>query len=93
MRKKQYPPVFWQRLYFPDGTSGSRTVGEVEVGGWPLPDVYFYDEAGELVETRTHTENYNGFFNAYVPERSVEVKRIDQIRHCIVFHQVGETTI
>jgi hypothetical protein len=48
-------------------------VAEVEVGGWPLPDLYWYKD-GDTVESRTHTENYNGCFNAYVPERRVEIR-------------------
>jgi hypothetical protein len=50
-----------------------RMVAEVEVGGWPLPDLYWYKD-GDTVESRTHTENYNGCFNAYVPERRVEIR-------------------
>ena len=96
VRKKQFPPVFWQRLYWLDGTAGSRAVGEVEVGGWPLPEVTFYKldtETGEMVEvtSRMHTENWNGFFNAYVTERRVEVRRIDQIRHCVILHIACES--
>ncbi len=36
------------------------------------------------------TENYNGFFNAYVPERKLEIRQIDQIRYCILFHRISE---
>jgi hypothetical protein len=38
-RKKQFPPVFWQRLYNVNGgdVTSRRFVGEVEVGGWPVP--------------------------------------------------------
>ena len=45
----------------------------MEVGGWPLPDVFWFKD-DETLETRMHTENYNGCFNAYVPERKIEVK-------------------
>ena len=91
VRKKQFPPVFWQRLYNVNGEGSRRFVGEVEVGGWPVPDVTWYKvmEDGEEVEvkTKTHTENWNGFPNKYVPDSRVEVKRIDDIRHCIIFHR------
>ncbi len=39
---------------------------------------------------KVFTENYNGFFNAYVPERRVEVKQVDQIRYSILFHNISE---
>ena len=43
VRKKQFPPVFWQRLYNISGETGTtRFVGGVEVGGWPVPIVYWY---------------------------------------------------
>ena len=49
VRKKQFPPVFWQRLYFleaEDGrVAGARLEGQVEVGGWPLPEVQWEDAA------------------------------------------------
>ena len=32
VRKKQFPPVFWQRLYNVNGEGSRRFVGEVEVG-------------------------------------------------------------
>jgi hypothetical protein len=95
-RKKQFPPVFWQRLYNVNGgdANSRRFVGEVEVGGWPVPQVYWYrvTEDGEEVEvtSKCHTENWNGNPNKYVPERRVEVRQIDQIRHVIIFHQVSE---
>eukprot|EP00090_Calanus_glacialis_P010651 TRINITY_DN19094_c0_g1_i3.p1 TRINITY_DN19094_c0_g1~~TRINITY_DN19094_c0_g1_i3.p1 ORF type:complete len:1028 (-),score=301.07 TRINITY_DN19094_c0_g1_i3:126-3209(-) len=95
VRKKQFPPVFWQRLYNVSGEKDStRFVGGVEVGGWPVPVVYWYKvmEDGTEVEvtTKTHTENWNGNPNAYVPSSRVEVRQIDQIRHCIIFQQVSE---
>ena len=95
VRKKQFPPVFWQRLYNVSGQADStRFVGGVEVGGWPVPTVYWYRvlEDGEEVEvtTRTHTENWNGNPNKYVPSSKVEIRQIDQIRHQIIFNQVGE---
>jgi len=95
VRKKQFPPVFWQRLYNVSGEKDStRYVGGVEVGGWPVPVVYWYKvmEDGTEVEvtTKTHTENWNGNPNKYVPSSRVEVRQIDQIRHCIIFQQVSE---
>lgn len=38
---------------------------------------------GEEVEvrTQTHTENWNGNPNKYVPDRRVEVRQLDQIRN------------
>ena len=39
VRKKQFPPVFWKRLYNYETSSGSRIVAEIEVGGWPVPEV------------------------------------------------------
>ena len=62
VRKKQFPPVFWQRLYNVSGEADStRFVGGVEVGGWPVPVVYWYrvleDGEEEEVTTRTHTES------------------------------------
>ena len=94
-RKKQFPPVFWQRLYNVSGSEDSvRYVGGVEVGGWPVPEVYWYrvleDGTEEEVVTRTHTENWNGNPNKYVPSSMIEIRQIDQIRHCIIFNQVGE---
>ena len=94
VRKKQFPPVFWQRLYNVNGEGSRRFVGEIEVGGWPVPEVYWYKvmEDGEEVEvtTKTHTENWNGNPNKYVPDSRIEVRQIDQIRHVIIFHQVSE---
>ena len=95
VRKKQFPPVFWQRLYNVSGVDDNvRFVGGVEVGGWPVPEVYWYrvmdDGSEEEVKTRTHTENWNGNPNKYVPSSKVEIRQIDQIRHCIIFNQVGE---
>ncbi len=90
VRKKQYPPVFWQRLVNTEAFSGARIVAEVEVGGWPLPEITWYKD-GELVTTCIHTENYNGFPNKYVPERRIEVRQIDQIRYCIIFHRISES--
>ena len=56
--------------------------------------MYWYrvTEDGEEVEvtTHTHTENWNGNPNKYVPDRRVEVRQIDAIRHVIIFHQVAE---
>ena len=90
VRKKQFPPVFWQRLYNYEAEAGSRLVAEVEVGGWPVPTVtWFKDE--EVLNTKTHTENYNGFPNKYVPDSRIEVIRLDQIRHCVIFHRIGES--
>ena len=57
------------------GTSGTRLEAQVEVGGWPLPDIFWFKD-DEPLETKMHTENYNGYFNAYVPERKVEVSII-----------------
>jgi hypothetical protein len=31
VRKKQFPPVFWQRLYNYEATSGSKLIAEVTV--------------------------------------------------------------
>jgi len=95
VRKKQFPPVFWQRLYNVSGEKDStRYVGGVEVGGWPVPVVYWYkvmdDGTEEEVTTKTHTENWNGNPNKYVPSSRVEIRQIDQIRHCIIFQQVSE---
>jgi len=89
VRKKQFPPVFWQRLYNYEAESGSRLVAEVEVGGWPVPTVTWFKD-DEVLTTKTHTENYNGFPNKYVPDGRIEVIRLDQIRHCIIFHRIGE---
>ena len=87
--------MFWQRLYNVSGSEDSvRYVGGVEVGGWPVPEVYWYrvleDGTEEEVVTRTHTENWNGNPNKYVPSSMIEIRQIDQIRHCIIFNQVGE---
>lgn len=90
VRKKQFPPVFWQRLYNYEAEAGSRLVSEVEVGGWPVPSVTWFKDDEELT-TKTHTENYNGFPNKYVPDSRVEVIRLDQIRHCVIFHRIGES--
>jgi len=93
VRKKQFPPVFWQRLYNVGDEGSRRFVGGVEVGGWPVPAVFWYKvaEDGTEVEvtSKTHTENYNGNPNKYVPSSKVEVREIDAIRHCIVFHEVS----
>ena len=95
-RKKQFPPVFWQRLYNVSGSEDSvRYVGGVEVGGWPVPEVYWYrvleDGTEEEVVTRTHTENWNGNPNKYVPSSMIEIRQIDQIRHCIILHSANES--
>eukprot|EP00095_Tigriopus_kingsejongensis_P006996 maker-scaffold430_size173499-snap-gene-0.35 protein:Tk06996 transcript:maker-scaffold430_size173499-snap-gene-0.35-mRNA-1 annotation:"serine arginine repetitive matrix protein 2 isoform x4" len=90
VRKKQFPPVFWKRLVDTQTTAGTRLVAEVEVGGWPLPEVCWYKE-DETVISRVHTENYNGCPNKYVPERRVEVKQIDHIRYSLVFHRISES--
>ena len=90
VRKKQFPPVFWQRLYNYEAEAGSRLVAEVEVGGWPVPTVTWFKD-DEVLTTKTHTENYNGFPNKYVPDSRIEVIRLDQIRHCIIFHRIGES--
>jgi len=93
VRKKQFPPVFWQRLYNVGDEGSRRFVGGVEVGGWPVPAVFWYkvDEDGveHEVTSKTHTENWNGNPNKYVPSSRVEVRQIDAIRHCIVFHEVS----
>eukprot|EP00094_Tigriopus_californicus_P012097 TCALIF_11690-PA protein Name:"Similar to Palld Palladin (Mus musculus)" AED:0.35 eAED:0.35 QI:5/0/0/0.28/1/0.85/7/0/1595 len=90
VRKKQFPPVFWKRLVDTETSSGARLVAEVEVGGWPLPEVTWYKE-DEIVTSQVHTENYNGFPNRYVPERRIEVKQIDHIRYSLVFHRISES--
>lgn len=90
VRKKQFPPVFWQRLYNYEAEAGSRLVAEVEVGGWPVPTVTWFKD-DEVLTTKTHTENYNGFPNKYVPDSRIEVIRLDQIRHCVIFHRIGES--
>lgn len=90
VRKKQFPPVFWKRLVDTETSSGARLVSEVEVGGWPLPEVTWYKE-DEIVTSKVHTENYNGFPNRYVPERRIEVKQIDHIRYSLVFHRISES--
>ncbi|QQP31434.1 Putative LOC100679567, partial [Caligus rogercresseyi] len=45
---------------------------EVEVGGWPIPDVYWYKN-DQMITPRIVTENYNHLFNAYVPEKKIEM--------------------
>ena len=45
----------------------------------------------EPLVTKKHTENYNGYFNAYVPEARVEVVQLDDIRHCIIFQHINES--
>ena len=45
----------------------------------------------EPLVTKKHTENYNGHFNAYVPEARVEVVQLDDIRHCIIFQHINES--
>ena len=62
----------------------------MEVGGWPIPQLVWYKD-DEPVRTAIHTENYNGFPNKYVPERRVELRQIDPIRHCIIFHRISES--
>ena len=63
---------------------------QVEVGGWPIPELVWYKD-DEPVKTALHTETYNGFPNKYVPDRRVEVRQIDPIRHCIIFHRISES--
>ena len=93
VRKKQFPPVFWQRLYNVGDEGSRRFVGGVEDGGWPVPAVFWYKVAEDGTESevtsKTHTENWNGNPNKYVPSSRVEVRQIDDIRHCIVFHEVS----
>ena len=52
---------------------------------------YFRFKDDEPLSTKCHTENYNGFFNAYVPETRVEIVQLDDIRHCVIFHSIGES--
>ena len=106
-----------------------RYVGGVEVGGWPVPAVYWYrvleDGSEEEVSTRTHctvlyctvcrsapghTQRTGtgtptsegiimmiicisiiilGILPRYVPSSMIEIRQIDQIRHCIIFNQVS----
>ena len=49
----------------------------------------FKDE--EPLTSKCHTENYNGCFNAYVPEARVEVIQLDDIRHCVSFQHINES--
>ena len=56
----------------------SRLVAEVEVGGWPVPTVTWFKD-DEILTTKTHTENYNGFPNKYVPDSRIEVIRLGKI--------------
>ena len=53
----------------------SRLVAEVEVGGWPVPTVTWFKD-DEILTTKTHTENYNGCPNKYVPDSRIEVIRL-----------------
>ena len=41
--------------------------------------------------SKTHTENWNGYPNKYVPEASLEVVQLDAIRHCVIFHRICES--
>ncbi len=70
--------------------SSLKQLLQVEVGGWPIPELVWYKD-DEPVKTAIHTENYNGFPNKYVPDRRVEVRQIDPIRHCIIFHRISES--
>ena len=88
VRKKQFPPVFWQRLYNISGETGtSRFVGGVEVGGWPVPIVYWYrvmeDGGEEEVTTRTHTENWcekkNMVTRTVMVRCSIPVPKLDKL--------------
>ena len=47
VRKKQFPPVFWKRLYNYETSSGSKIVAEIEVGGWPVPEISWYESFRE----------------------------------------------
>ena len=53
VRKKQFPPVFWQRLYNYEASSGTRLVAEVEVGGWPVPEVTWFKVCSIELHART----------------------------------------
>ena len=53
--------------------------------------VVFRFKDDEPLESKCHTENYNGFFNAYVPEARVEVIQLDDIRHCLIFEHINES--
>ncbi|XP_040580693.1 uncharacterized protein [Lepeophtheirus salmonis] len=90
VRKKQFPPVFWKRLVNNIVNGGQRYIMEVEVGGWPIPDVYWYKD-DEMIIPRIISENYNSNFNAYVPERKIELIQIDQIRHAIIISRLTES--
>ena len=48
-----------------------------------LPLVWQVMDDGEEVEVRskTHTENWNGNPNKYVPDSRIEVRQLDQIRN------------
>ena len=85
----------WELIYCCSWLKGTflifhRLVAEVEVGGWPVPTVtWFKDE--DILTSKTHTENYNGFPNKYVPDSRIEVIRLDQIRHCVIFNRISES--
>ena len=55
--------------------SETRLVAEIEVGGWPVPEITWFKDGEELV-SKTHTENWNGYPNKYVPEASLEVIQV-----------------
>ena len=50
-------------------------MAEIEVGGWPVPEITWFKDGEELV-SKTHTENWNGYPNKYVPEASLEVIQV-----------------
>ena len=51
---------------------GSRFILEVEVGSWPLPEITWFRNDDEIF-CHVFSENYNGFFNKYVPEKKIDV--------------------
>ena len=68
----------------------SRLVAEVEVGGWPVPTVTWFKD-DEILTTKTHTENYNGFPNKYVPDSRIEVIRLGKINLPFFQGPLGKT--
>ena len=59
VRKKQFPPVFWRRLVDMDESSGARVVAEVEVGGWPIPEIAWFKDGFALRLRMSNTKKVN----------------------------------
>ena len=58
VRRKQLSPVFLKRLRPVSETTGSRIVAEVEVGGTPSPNVFWFKDGISITNQPGHIKIY-----------------------------------